>query len=77
MSASIPRALAELGSVREDLEALTTLAGQVAVATNAGNAIDHQTTIELVARVFAALAALDSAEACLVDDAETESEVPS
>lgn len=61
-AASIRCALGELGSVREDLDALTNLAARVAMASRDGQTVDHQTAVELVAHVAGAHDALDGAE---------------
>lgn len=68
MSPAVRQARAELESVREDLDELTRLAGQVAIATRDGHPIDHQTAVELVAHVAGALDALDTAQSCLGED---------
>ncbi len=67
MSASVPRARAELASVREDLEELTAIASRVAIASRDGAPVDHQTAVELVAHVPCAVEALETVEACLAD----------
>lgn len=69
MSAAALRA--ELAEVREDLAKLTTLAVQVAQAASDGSSVDHQTACELVAHVADAIGALSSAEAYLVESAES------
>ncbi|MBK8998091.1 MAG: hypothetical protein IPM35_20395 [Myxococcales bacterium] len=67
MTAAVGQARAELTSVREDLDALTTLATQIAVCSRDGATVDHQTAVELVAHVAGAREALDTAEACLAE----------
>ncbi len=67
--AAVGQARAELTSVREDLDRLTTLAVQVAQAARDGSSVDHQTAVELVAHVADAVSALRTAEACLVESA--------